>query len=137
MLVKRYVAEAGSRQVAALLAPPTIAGSTLITRAEVAAALSKAARTGALTRAEAEKALGVFRLDWPNLWRLRLSESVVARADELAWEHGLRGYAAVHLAAALSWQAALDEALTMATYDRQLWQAAKAQALNVWPKVLA
>ena len=137
MLVKRYVAEAGSPAVAALLSPPTRAGTAIITRAEVSAALGKAARVGALRRAEAEAALTVFRAHWPHLLRLRLTEAVVKRADELAWAHGLRGYDAVHLGGALSWQAALDEPLTMATYDRQLWLAAQAQDLPVWPAELA
>jgi hypothetical protein len=47
------------------------------------------------------------------------------------------GCDAVHLAAALSWQSTLNEPLTLATYDRQLWRAAQAQQLAVWPDVLA
>src|SRR5712692_2638038 len=88
MLVKRYLVEGGSNQVDTLLRPPTLAGTAMITRAEVAAALSKAARLGALTRAAAGRSLGEFRRHWPNYLRLRLNEAVVARADELAWEHG-------------------------------------------------
>ncbi|MGH2523161.1 MAG: type II toxin-antitoxin system VapC family toxin [Anaerolineales bacterium] len=136
MLVKRYLTEAGSDRVAALLVPPTLAGTALITRAEIAAALSKATRVGALTRNQAAQSLHEFRAHWPHLLRLRLSEAVVARADELAWEHGLRGYDAVHLAVALMWQANLDEPLTFATFDYQLWQAAQAQGLSVWPEAL-
>ena len=136
LLVKRYLTEAGSDRVEALLVPPTLTGTALITRAEIAAALSKAARVGALTRNEAAKSLHEFRAHWPHLLRLRLSEAVVARADELAWEHGLRGYDAVHLAVALTWQANLDEPLTCATFDHQLWQAAQAQGLSVWPEAL-
>jgi uncharacterized protein len=137
MLVKRYLVEAGSQQVEKLLAPPTTAGTAIITRAEVSAALSKATRLGALTREDARAALGVFRTQWPDLLRLRLNEALLKRADELAWEHGLRGYDAVHLAAAAAWQSALDERLTVATYDRQLWLAAQAQDLAVWPAALA
>ena len=133
MLVKRYVAEAGSREVEALLASATAAGTAVITRAEVSAALSKAARLGALTRAASEAALGVFRKHWPHLLRLRLNEAVLKRADELAWAHSLRSFDAVHLAAAVAWQAALDDSLTVATYDRQLWIAAQAEGLTPGP----
>jgi predicted nucleic acid-binding protein len=136
MLVKRYLTEAGSEQVNALLRPPTRAGTAVVTRAEVAAALGKAVRLGALTRAAAGRSLGEFRRHWPNYLRLRLNEAIVARADHLAWEHGLRGYDAVHLAAALTWQAGLDEPLTLATFDRQLWQVGPSVGLVVWPEAL-
>lgn len=58
-------------------------------------------------------------------------------ADHLAWEHGLRGYDAVHLAAALPWHEALGESVTVATYDKQLWQAAQSTGLVVWPESLS
>ena len=137
LLVKRYLTEAGSDQVEALLASPALIGTALIARAEVAAALAKAARLGALTREEAGESLREFRAHWPHLLRIRVSEAVVARADELAWEQGLRGYDAVHLAAALIWQAGLEEGLTVGTYDRQLWQAAQTLGMSVWPETLA
>lgn len=133
MLVKRYLVEAGSAQVIALLTPPTIMGTAVITRAEVSAALAKAVRLSIVTHAEADKSLADFRHHWPYVLRLRINEAVVKRADELAWEHNLRGYAAVHLAAALSWQAALDEPVTLGTYDQQLWQAGQNAGLAVWP----
>ena len=133
MLVKRYLTEAGSAQVNSLLTPPTSIGTALITRAEVSAAIAKATRMGMLSRAAARQALDEFRSHWPYLLRLRLNEMVVKRADELAWDLQLRGYDAVHLAAALSWQATLDEQLTLATYDRQLWHAGQTVGLAVWP----
>jgi len=68
--------------------------------------------------------------------RVQVTESLVARADNLAWEHGLRAYDAVHLAAALIWQAALGEPVTVATFDKQLWQAARAIGLAIWPQLL-
>jgi hypothetical protein len=55
------------------------------------------------------------------------------RADAQAWERGLRGYDALHLAAALFWQETLGEPVTLATFDRQLWQAGAAAGLEVWP----
>jgi len=46
---------------------------------------------------------------------------VIARADTFAWEHNLRGYDAVHLAAASLWQDAMGEQVTLSTFDRRLW----------------
>lgn len=132
-LVKRYVAEAGSADVARLIAIADIAGTAVISRAEVSAALAKAARMGLLSRPEAEAALQAFRTQWPDLVRLQLTEVVLAQADALAWEHGLRGYDAVHLATARFWQASLGEPVTLATFDRQLWQASADAGLVTWP----
>jgi predicted nucleic acid-binding protein len=135
-LVKRYVAEAGSVQVNALIAGSTIVGTATVSRAEVSSALSKAVRMRLLSREEASSALQVFNSEWENLVRLQLTEVMIARAANLAWEYGLRGYDAVHLAAALFWQDVLGEPVTLASYDRQLWEAAKVSGLVAWPESL-
>ncbi|HOV49367.1 MAG TPA: type II toxin-antitoxin system VapC family toxin [Anaerolineae bacterium] len=135
-LVKRYVAERGSDEVARLIAAAAGVGTSLISRAETSAALAKAVRVGALTREAAAAALQVFRSEWPLLIRMQATEPVLARADALAWELGLRGYDAVHLASALIWQEGVGEAVTLATFDRQLWDAARAQGQAVFPEDL-
>jgi predicted nucleic acid-binding protein len=132
-LVKRYVGETGSPEVHALLATVAIAGTSVISRAEVAAALAKSVRVGVLTRNKAKSAFQVFTVDWENLARLQMTEVLGARVATLAWEHGLRGYDAVHLAAALSWQEMLGEPVVLATFDQQLWQGAKTTGLTPWP----
>ena len=132
-LVKRYVAEVGSDEVGRAIAEASTVGTALITRAEVAAALARAARVGALTEEEAQAAVGVFRAEWPDLVRVQVTEIVVARADGLAWEHGLRGYDAVHLAAAFLWQEAIGEPVSFSTFDRRLWSAANKVGLIPHP----
>jgi predicted nucleic acid-binding protein len=63
-----------------------------------------------------------------------MTEVLVSRAASLAWDYSLRGYDAAHLASALFWQDMLGESVTVATYDRQLWNAAQATGLTVWPR---
>lgn len=58
---------------------------------------------------------------------------VVARVDNLAWEHNLRGYDAVHLAAAALWQDTVGEAVSMMAFDRQLWAASEKIGLVPYP----
>jgi predicted nucleic acid-binding protein len=132
-LVKRYVAEAGSPEVEALINEARATGTALISRAEVAAALARAARIGLITREAGAKALQAFNADWEHLVRLQLGEPLAARAAALAWEHGLRGYDSVHLASALAWSESLGETVAVATYDRELWRGAKASGLSAWP----
>jgi hypothetical protein len=92
----------------------------VVGRIEIVAALAKAVRMRALSASEAETARQVLHAEWPDYVRLRVTESLVARADDLVWHYGLRGYDAVHLAAALLWQEGLEEPVTLATFDRQL-----------------
>jgi predicted nucleic acid-binding protein len=132
-LVKRYVAEPGSTEVGDAISKADVVGTALISRPEVAAALAKAVRVEALTQEEASACLQVFREEWPDLMRVQVTEMAVTRADTLAWEHGLRGYDAVHLAAASLWQDALGEQVTFSTFDRQLWETAKRVGLALHP----
>jgi len=133
-LVKRYIAESGSVEVARMIERATVVGTAVISRAEVAGALAGAARLGLLPHEQARAVLDVFRAQWSDLVRLQLTETVVSRADAQAWDRRLRANAALHLAAALVWQEALGEAVTFATYDRPLWQAARASGLSAWPE---
>lgn len=136
-LVKEYTEEVGSTEVDQLLIQADALGTSLLSRAEVAAALAKSVRTRALSWQQARTALETFRANWPRLARLSITESIVARADSLAWEYGLRGYDAVHLASVLSWAETSGEPITLATFDRRLWQAAERTGLDAWPEDLA
>lgn len=135
-LVKCYVAEAGSMSVSALITQAAAIGTSVISRAEVAAALSKAVRMKVLSHDKGASAIQVFNAEWDSLIRLQMTESIVSRAAVLAWDHGFRGYDAVHLAFALFWQEILGEPVTLATFDKQLWLGAKQNGLAVWPDKL-
>ena len=132
-LVKRYISELGTPEVEGAIASAEIVGTSIISRAETAAALAKAVRMETLTSEEADSALQVFRSEWPNLVRIQATEMLIARADTLAFQLGLRGYDAVHLASALLWKDSLDEDVQMATFDLQLWEAAGQSSLVIFP----
>jgi predicted nucleic acid-binding protein len=131
--VKRYVTEPGTALVHQAIEASSMVGTGLISRAEIAAALAKAARVGVLLPDEAEAALEAFRMEWPDFIRVQITEALVARADSLAWQHGLRGCDAVHLASALIWQEGIGEPVTLATFDRRLWESARQSGLFVFP----
>lgn len=132
-LVKRYVVEIGSPEVVQAIAQADTTGTVVIARAEVVAAFAKAVRMAALTQDEAHICLERFRRHWPHLVRTRVTEATVTRADQLAWQYQLRGYDAVHLAAAVLWQDALGAMVTMATFDLRLWQAAAQAGVLTYP----
>ena len=133
-LIKRYVAETGSAAVGKLIDQAEALGTSVISRAEVSAAFAKAVRLKFVTRDAAASAMKQFAADWPHFIRLQLTENLVARAASLAWEQGLLGYDAVHLATALVWHETVGQAVYVATFDRQLWQGAQATGLIAWPK---
>lgn len=136
-LVKKYIEETGSTEVDSLIDQAIVVGTSLISRAEVSAAVAKTVRTETIPQDEANFALNAFRTEWADLLRIEITETTVARADSLAWQHGLRGYDAVHLAAAIIWQETIMEPVTLATFDRQLWHSGRASGLAVWPKDLS
>jgi predicted nucleic acid-binding protein len=135
-LVKRYLLERGSRETIELTSRADMTATSIVSRAEVAAGLAKAVRARVVTGDVAKRAQRSFVGDWPDILRVSMTEALVARADALAWEHGLRGYDAVHLASALTWQESAGEPIILATFDRQLWQAARQERLKPWPERL-
>lgn len=137
-LVKAYVQEAGSSEVLALLGDGTaLIGSALITQVEMAAALEKAARFNKLAQRLIAASWQDFLGDWAAFTRIQVSEALIARASQVAFDFKLRGYDALHLAAAMAWQEALAEPVTLATFDRELWLAARQARLDAWPQGLA
>jgi predicted nucleic acid-binding protein len=135
-LVKRYVAERGSRETGELSAKADVIATSLITRAEVAAALAKAVRLGIVEPENGRKAQRAFAREWPDIAKVPVTEAIVSRAEALAWDFALRGYDAVQLASALTWQEAIGTEITLATFDRQLWEAGKKAGIRIWPETL-
>ena len=135
-LVKRYVAERGSRETAELSARADVVTTSLVSRAEVAAALAKAVRLGIVEPERGRKAQRAFASQWPDFAKVPVTEALVSRAEALAWDFSLRGYAAVQLASALTWQESVGAEITLATFDRQLWDAGKGAGVQVWPETL-
>jgi len=135
-LVKRYVAERGSKAVIELTAAAEIVATSLISRAEVAAAFARAVRLGVLDHDGGRRAQRRFSREWPDFARVPVSEALVSRAETLAWDYGLRGYDAVQLASALTWQESIGQDIFLGTFDGQLWEAAPGAGLHVWPEKL-
>jgi uncharacterized protein len=136
-LVKRYVTEQRSAETINISTKAAIVATSLVSRAEVAAAFAKAVRIGVLSDDDARQAQRTFAGEWVDFARLPVTEALVARAETLAWNHALRGYDAVQLASAISWQESVGTDVLMATFDVHLWKAARREGLNGWPADLA
>ena len=133
-LVKLFVAEEGSQSTRAMFLRTWAIGTGLLTRAELGASLVRGARRGLLSEVEAQEARQRIEMAWPTWVHIAVDESLVARAEALTWEHKLRGYDAIHLASALTWQEHLGHAVVLATFDQDLWEAARQVGMEGWPK---
>jgi len=132
-LVKRYVSESGTKELLTLTAAAEAVATSLVSRAEVAAALARAVRLGVLDQGAGRRAQRTFSREWADIARVPVGEALVSRAEVLAWDHGLRGYDAVQLASALTWQDSVGQDVVLATFDRQLWEATPRAGLQPWP----
>jgi predicted nucleic acid-binding protein len=106
-LVKRYVAEVGTDWMSCLYTVE--AGNTLYTArvsgAEIAAALFRKAREGALAVPDVQAAITKFKADFRRRYQIvEITDRLVDMAMALVERHALRGYDAVQLAAALELQ---------------------------------
>jgi len=135
--VKRYLIESGSLEARAEIAAAVQVATSVISRVEVTATLTRAARGGRITALEAQLARDAFQVDWLLLTGIPASPLILSRAEQVAWDFGLRGYDAVHLASALHWQEVLGEPVTVATFDRELWNVSATTGLAAWPPDLA
>ena len=82
------------------------------------------------------KAQRTFTGELPNLARIPVTEALIALAEALAWAHALRGYDAVQLASALTWQEGVGTDIVVATFDTQLWNAVRQAGMQAWPENL-
>jgi predicted nucleic acid-binding protein len=137
-LVKRYVRELGSGWVVSLMAgrPRPDHYTVRLAGPEAIAAFTRKVRTGELTADDAGRARRAFRRHWQRrLLIVEVAEATAERAMNLAERHGLRGYDAVHLAAALVVADARQPlglpTFTFVSADAGQRQAASAEGLQV------
>lgn len=132
-LVKRYVREEGTEDVASLFEQHSQVAASVLTQAEMASALAKAVRMAWVNEQEGDQAWQDFLSHWPGFLRLPLSSGMIERAAALAWEHGLRADDAIHLACALALGEMSGEPVRFACYDHRLQEAARKDGLQTWP----
>jgi len=101
-LVKLYVEEEGSTDVAVVVKNARVAATSMIAYAEARAAFARRFREGSLTKRAYKTLLLSFEKDWINYLQVKVSQDLIRRAGDLAEKHGLRGFGAIHLSSAIS-----------------------------------
>jgi len=129
-LIKRFVAEKGSPLIQALVTRMGPVATAKIAYAEVYAGLTRKRRDGHLSARLYTQVCRQFEQDWPAYIRVELRDEILGLARDLIQRHPLRGFAAIHLASALSLKGALGEEITFAAADERLLRAAEAEHLQ-------
>ncbi len=122
-VIKLLVDEQGSDRAAELWQRADLLVSSQLLYVEARAALAAAYRSGRLDAPGLDRARTGLEALFAELRTIAVDEPLARAAGDLAEQHSLRGYDAVHLASAL----AIDAAdVLLATWDRDLSQAAVA-----------
>ncbi|HUE88678.1 MAG TPA: type II toxin-antitoxin system VapC family toxin [Vicinamibacterales bacterium] len=129
-LVKRYVREKGSAKVRRLLSSDAPATSRL-SELEVASALQRLTREGAVSRTDRDRALAALDTDLPSIVVVELTGELCARARVLLQQHPLRAGDAIQLASCLYLQEQLGEQIPMVAFDDRLVAATRLEGLRV------
>lgn len=128
-LVKLYVAESGSEHVARWVEEAEDVMTSCVTYPEAMSALVRRRNDGTLTSTEFETARDKLEVEWTSYPQVVVDELT---AGMLVIRHGLRGFDAIHIAAALNLLAELAP-LTVAfsSFDTRQLAAARAEGLTV------
>ena len=134
-LIKLYIAEHGSQRLVEWLADSAVAVSQL-TYGEVFATFARRRREHLVSDEEHTRLCTAFEHDWGGFFRLHFSDAALSHVPGLCHRHPLRGADALQLACATLLR---DEGLELilATSDRQLLTAAKAEGLQVFDPEVA
>jgi predicted nucleic acid-binding protein len=125
-VVPLVITAAGSTRAAMLWDGAERAVSVRLVYPEGRAALAQAQRLGRLTVRQFRAAVREFEARYLELDLVEFDDVLARRAGHLAEIHGLRGYYAVHLAAA---ERVRDPELVVVAGDRALLKAAAAEAM--------
>ncbi|GEA18485.1 type II toxin-antitoxin system VapC family toxin [Moorella sp. E306M] len=135
-LVKLYIYEEGSPEVKELVTNSLLVATSKIAYAEARAALARGHREKALEDEIYAQAVEALKDDWRNYFTIEVSDTLIELAGELAEQHQLRGFDAVHLAAALILKQQVKENITVACWDKRLWQALNSNNFALLPEKL-
>jgi predicted nucleic acid-binding protein len=123
-LIKLYIDEPGREEVKKAVRGAPVVATHVVAYAEMRAALGRLNREGRLRDWPLERVKAAFEDDWKALALVAAEEPILRRAGDLAEGLGLRGFDAVHLAAAESLAIHGRIGVLFACFDGRLARAA-------------
>lgn len=128
-LVKLYVREQSSTKVRRQVDKAIAVATSVVTYAEARSAFARLLRERPESRRLHRQRVSRLDQDWRSYAVVELTPAVARSAGEIAEQHGLRGFDAIHLASALWLQSAHADELTFMAFDDRLVPAAAAAGL--------
>lgn len=125
-LIKLLIDEPGTAAAAVIWDRPDVLASVRVAHVEARAALAAARRQERITAAVLRSAVAGLEVLWSQVSVVEIDEDLMRLAGDLATQHALRGYDAVHLAAAH-----VVGADVFSSADRHLCDAASADGFHV------
>jgi len=125
-LVKLYISEAHSEQLAGQLEQAESVAVCRIAWAEAHSAFARRAREVPVDSETIEHAKAALAADWPDFVIMEVNQNLVELAGEYADTFALRGYDSVQLAAAHALLKITGSTVMFASFDLRLNKAAKA-----------
>jgi len=129
-LVKRYVREPHSNAIARLLSAGTPVTSRL-SEPEIASALARRHREGALTEEDRNRLVDAMRTDLASIYVVEISPEVSSLACRLLLRHNLRAGDSLQLASALFLSSRASLKIRFVGFDENLNEAARQEGLEV------
>ena len=130
-LVKLYAREAGSVAVRRESGAAEAIATSAVAYAEARAAFARLARERPASRKLHRQRVSQLDRDWSHYVVVELTPAVTRSSGEIAEQHALRGFDAIHLASALWLQSAYSGDLAFMAYDRRQAAAAADAGLRV------
>lgn len=129
-LVKLYVDEEGSGKIETLVKSATVVATSIVAFPEARAAFARRFREKSFTSAAYGRIKTCFEKDWLHYFIMRLTDDGIRLAGSLAEKHALRGFDAIHLAAAFILRAEVSAPVVFSCFDDKLKRAAVREGLT-------
>jgi predicted nucleic acid-binding protein len=130
-LVKAYITEKSSEEVASVIHRADIIATHRIAFVEAHAAFSRLKREKKITEQMFESIKSVFVADWEDYMQIENTHMLMQRAVELADAFALRAYDSVHLAASVMLYRESRQPVIFACFDQHLNKAAKILGMDL------
>lgn len=131
VIVKRYYDEPGSDWVRERWTQSERVFTSRVAYAEVHAALARKHRDGGLSMTLFRRSASAFEAEWSAYDHVLVDPATLAGVRRLVRRYPLRGYDAIHLAAALWLRGEIGDPLEFWVSDERLERAARVERLTV------
>ena len=130
-LVKLYIEESGSQEVAHAVEEAQIVSTSRVAYVEARAGIARKCREGDLSKKEHNYVVEALIGDWDRYFIIEVSENVTKLGGALTEKQSLRGFDAIHLASALLLRNRTRLDVSFSCFDERLKTAAVAEGLMV------